>query len=154
MAVLQGYIVAMAFSRKNVIKMIDSIQDEIIEHLVKIAIYDNTDRNNLIHHWQSEILAWLSKIDNKANNTKNGSLKLTDYKKCLDRDMTTAHRIGKFIRSAKLELYGCVAWKELTNEALFDDIYSILLAQYEAMSKDEWIPETMTDNALYKAISQ
>lgn len=153
MSVLKGLLEyqlnAMSFTRKGAIKTIDYLQEEIAEHLVKIAIYDDTDRKEQIPHWQNEILAWLDRIDKRTNNVKKqGSLKLTDY----INSFKGLGNISKMVRGVKIAEYECNKWKNIDNAKLYAIIQAILLAQYEAMARDEWSIETLTENKTYKAI--
>lgn len=165
MAVLQGLIndikynlivlEAMAFGRKEAMDFINSIQDEIIIHLVKIAIYDEKDRDNVIKHWQQEILGWLRQINRKANKIKQGRhLKLQDYMLCLNDDMPQANVMDITVDDIKFYMSKCKKWRDITSADLHRSVYAILLAQYEAMSKIHWKTETLINNPTYKAISQ
>ena len=49
----------MASSRVQAIRTMDALADEIIVHLVKIAVIDNEE---LRKHWHKEVRGWLNKI--------------------------------------------------------------------------------------------
>lgn len=80
-------LLAMSFGIKEGIDEVNANLNPIISHLIKIAIIDE-NRDIYIKGWQKEILAWLGRIYKKCNNLKGGSsLKLKDYKLCLDDDL-------------------------------------------------------------------
>ncbi|MBN2837881.1 MAG: hypothetical protein JXM74_03920 [Fusobacteriaceae bacterium] len=49
----------MALERKIVISKIRDLQDEIVEHLMKILIYGHSNQNT--NHWKMELEGWLAK---------------------------------------------------------------------------------------------
>lgn len=59
MAVIKGMLYSMASSRVQAIRTMDALADEIIEHLVKIAVINNEE---LRKHWHKEVRTWLNKI--------------------------------------------------------------------------------------------
>ena len=155
MPVIQGLLYnlhileAMAFNRKDAMDFVESQQNEIIKHLIKIAIYNENDREAQIKHWQNEILGWLEQSDDKGNNIKRGNhLKLRDYKLCLNNDLHTPSRITRLTRIVKREL---AVNRHLVydDDALFNLIYQILLAQYVAMADDKWGHNTLIQNKNY-----
>lgn len=155
MSVLKGLIEyqlnTMSFKRKDALKTIDFLQDEIAVHLAKIILYNDTDRKEQIHHWQSEIIAWLDRIDNHANSVKKqGKLKLEDYIKSLE-GLRNGDRI---VRSAKITELDCNKWKRIDSHKVYDIVYSILLGQYHRMAQGRWDIDTLLNNPVYSEVSK
>ena len=74
-ALLQMHIFEMAHQRKDIVDRMKNLDTQIAHHIVKVALHpDHTARP----HWESEINAWLSSINNMHyNGTK--KLKFDDY---------------------------------------------------------------------------
>lgn len=146
---------AMAFSRDKAMDFINSIQDEIIEHIIKIAIYDGKDRQTLITHWENEILEWLAQIDRKSNKLKKQrALKLKDYILLLNDDLPRAYTVIGHIRVVKRKLAPNTKWRELEPQYLLDTLYALMEAQYQAMSQQQWDEDTLLNHELYKELAK
>lgn len=142
---------AMAFNRKDAMDFVESQQDEIIKHLIKIAIYNDIDRPTQTRHWEGEILGWLEQSDDRGNNIKkNKSLKLDDYLLCLNNDLPNPSRITRLTRIVKRKLGGDILdWFEYSDPILYDLIYKVILAQYTDMARGVWNHESLTTNKDY-----
>lgn len=157
MSVLQGLLYnlhileAMAFNRKDAIDKVNELLSPIIEHLVKIAIYkqSNKDRNIQVEGWESEILNWLEQIYIHANKLKKrNQLKLRDYLLCLGDDL--AH--SSIVR-AEINKW-CRAYKDKCNrdtdaETLRLTLWNILETQFKDMSNRCWDEFSLINHPLY-----
>lgn len=75
MAVLQGMVKAMAFSRSQAIKTLSGIADPLTEHIAKCLVIDN---KQLEAHWRKECLNWMWRI---------AKIRLKPDSKCLDAEL-------------------------------------------------------------------
>lgn len=146
---------AMSFGRAEGLKEVNAKLNPIIDHLSKIAMYSyQKDRDEQVKHWQGEILEWLAQIDFKCNNLKkDNKLKFKDYMLCLQDDLGRASRVRARWTRYRLRYDNKV--KQPTDyEALRQQLWAILEAQFKAMSVDMWEIETLTENADYILLKQ
>ena len=140
---------AMANNRKDGINKVNELLNPIIWHLIKIAIYNNPkDRVEQVEHWGDEVLNWLEQIYLFCINLKkHNSLKLRDYKLCLDDDLGREVLVRSKYNALRRK-YEAIQVKDF--EQLRHILYSILEAQFKAMAELEWDIATLKQNPKYK----
>lgn len=73
------YIKAMALSRAELIKIMESYSHEISQHVAKCSMYCDSLGNGKYDHWISEIAGWISYINNIVCKFNKGKLKPQQY---------------------------------------------------------------------------
>ena len=144
---------AMANNRADGIKKVNSLLNQIILHLIKIAIYNwKNDRTTQVEGWQDEIVGWLDQIDVYCNNLKkNNQLKFKDYMLCLQDDLGKTHLVTSKVRSC------CIKYKGKCNklmdcEPLRKILWGILEQQFKDISKTRWDIESLTQHKGYQSL--
>lgn len=144
---------AMATHRKKGIDFVNSLLNQIIRHLVKIALYNERDRDIQVQGWEVEILVWLDEIDYKCNNLKgNKSLTLKDYTLCLNDDLGNDGLMFRTIRNVKRKMSNVTLWVEIPPPDLRLLVYDILQSQFKAMAQGKWSENLLLENESYKQI--
>ncbi len=79
---LEHSAVEMAKERKLVLEILDSLGDEISEHLGKILIYSSLDSyKKIVSHWVREISTWCQIVGSYTVKPKSKKLPVKEYKK-------------------------------------------------------------------------
>ena len=144
---------AMANNRKDGIDTVNENLNQIILHLCKIAIYDDSrDRSVQVDGWETEILNWLDLIDYKCNNLKKQNrLKLKDYLLCLNDDLGRDDLVFRSVRRAKKLMKTDKVTKPNISE-LRKILWEILEFQFKAMARGGWDDDILLKNPSYKII--
>lgn len=158
MPVIQGLLYnlhileAMANNRKDGIDKVNDLLTPIIEHLVKIAIYNySKDREVQVKGWENEVLNWLEQIDDYCNSLKdNKRLKFKDYMLCLNDDLGRDDIVRRKVNIITRRYKHCYDVENFTE--LRQTLWQILEAQFKVMSVDVWCEQTLKENENYKLL--